>query len=537
MIEPKKPRNERSRLQALRALEILDTPPEERFDRITRVASLVFNTPIALVSLVDENRQWFKSCIGLDASETSRGISFCGHAILQRDPLIIPDATKDPRFFDNPLVTGEPNIRFYAGQPLHSSEGHSLGTLCVVDRRPREFGDRELQVLKELGMWAERELLGIKTAEATLLVRENEDRLKRILDGLPVGVLIADGGGEIYFRNRTGRRLGGVSMPQGIRARQIVHTLKIYKAGTDTPYPPSGSTIAKALRGKSSRIDDVEIQQRDGSRRAFEVHGSPIRNRVGKVEFAVAAFTDITVRRRLEWELREERSRAAELQQSLLPGAYASPGLEIAGKCISAKDVGGDFYDWQELRPGVISVTLGDVMGKGMPAALLMATVRAGLRAVSLSHGPAKAVEMAAKALFQDLDRNGSYVTLFHAQVGVATGRVLYVDAGHGLTMVARREGGVRELGERGLPLGIDPAGAYTEGVVQLEVGDALVAYSDGVLEVMGEGADSRALLAGALAKGASAQEMVEALTRIPDSAPLHQDDVTALVLRRLRRA
>jgi len=122
MQQPAIPDNETQRLAALHALDVLDTPPEERFDRITRIAARLMDVPICLVTLVDANRQWFKSCIGLDASETPRDISFCGHAILAPEALVIPDAAADPRFADNPLVAGEPRIRFYAGEPLAAVE-------------------------------------------------------------------------------------------------------------------------------------------------------------------------------------------------------------------------------------------------------------------------------------------------------------------------------------------------------------------------------------------------------------------------------
>ncbi|MFM5486675.1 GAF domain-containing protein, partial [Aeromonas veronii] len=118
MQSPVVPDNERLRLDALRRLAILDSPAEERFDRITRMARNMFDVPIALVSLVDENRQWFKSCCGLPVLETPRDISFCGHAILGEELFVVEDAAQDPRFSDNPLVTGEPHIRFYAGHPL-----------------------------------------------------------------------------------------------------------------------------------------------------------------------------------------------------------------------------------------------------------------------------------------------------------------------------------------------------------------------------------------------------------------------------------
>lgn len=150
MIPPPIPPDERARLAALRALNILDTPPEERFDRLTRLAQRTFNVPIALISLVDENRQWFKSCQGLLVTETPRDISFCGHAILESALMIVPDTTKDPRFSDNPLVTGEPFIRFYAGQPLRVRDGGRIGTLCLIDRVPRELDAEQRRALRDL---------------------------------------------------------------------------------------------------------------------------------------------------------------------------------------------------------------------------------------------------------------------------------------------------------------------------------------------------------------------------------------------------
>ena len=172
MKEPPIPADERHRLHTLRALNVLDTPPEERFDRLTRLARRLFGVPIALVSLVDENRQWFKSKAGLDADETSRDISFCGHAILEDEIFTIPDALDDRRFHDNPLVTEDPNIRFYAGCPLRVPNGSRLGTFCIIDKEPREFSDDEKEMLSDLAAMAEQELLAVQLAtmdELTLL--------------------------------------------------------------------------------------------------------------------------------------------------------------------------------------------------------------------------------------------------------------------------------------------------------------------------------------------------------------------------------
>ncbi|MDP3253619.1 MAG: GAF domain-containing protein [Hydrogenophaga sp.] len=147
MIKAPLPHNEAQRLRALRELLILDTPPEERFDRIAAFAAREFDVPMALVSLVDRDRQWFKSNFGLEDRETPRDTSFCGHAISERDALVVPDALEDPRFRDNPMVVGKPHIRFYAGCVLRLPYGQVVGTLCVMDRRPRRFDRLDVAIL------------------------------------------------------------------------------------------------------------------------------------------------------------------------------------------------------------------------------------------------------------------------------------------------------------------------------------------------------------------------------------------------------
>jgi len=154
------PADDDARLQALRELLILDTPPEERFDRLVEFAAAEFDVPIALISLVDRERQWFKARVGLDACETSREISFCGHAIVQRDLFEVVDAALDPRFADNPLVIGGPLIRFYIGAPLVLPGGAAIGTLCVIDTQPREFDAMDRAILGTLRDLAVAELIG-----------------------------------------------------------------------------------------------------------------------------------------------------------------------------------------------------------------------------------------------------------------------------------------------------------------------------------------------------------------------------------------
>ena len=144
------PSKEKQRLKVLWHYDVLDSIPEEVFDDLTELAARICEAPIALISLVDEKRQWFKSKVGVSLSETSRDISFCSHAIEQPDLFIIPDATKDQRFAENPLVTSDPKVRFYAGAPLVGPDGHALGTLCVIDKVPRELRPEQKQALRIL---------------------------------------------------------------------------------------------------------------------------------------------------------------------------------------------------------------------------------------------------------------------------------------------------------------------------------------------------------------------------------------------------
>lgn len=152
------PADESARLQRLRDYKILDTPPEAAFDRITRIAASVMGVPIALISLVDDQRQWFKSRVGLDAPETPRSLAFCAHAIMSNDVFEVQDATLNPRFAKNPLVTGDPHIRFYAGAPLTTMEGANLGTVCVIDRIPRALTPEQRTILQDLSALAVDEL-------------------------------------------------------------------------------------------------------------------------------------------------------------------------------------------------------------------------------------------------------------------------------------------------------------------------------------------------------------------------------------------
>ncbi|MEH1838835.1 MAG: GAF domain-containing protein [Nostoc sp.] len=203
------PDNEAQRIETLLQYKILDTPSEAAFNDITRLASYICQTPIALISLIDTNRQWFKSKVGLDALETHRDFAFCAHAILQPDVFVVPDAIKDERFATNPLVTSHPNIRFYAGVPLTNPEGYALGTLCVIDYVPRELTPEQVEALRTLGRQVIKQLelrrnlasLVLITKKSKQAQRVGKQFFKKIAAGFGLASAILVGIGVVYYQN------------------------------------------------------------------------------------------------------------------------------------------------------------------------------------------------------------------------------------------------------------------------------------------------------------------------------------------------
>jgi diguanylate cyclase (GGDEF)-like protein len=202
MTVPPKPVDEERRLAALHALNLLDTEPEERFDRITRLAQRVFGASMATFSMIDADRQWFKSEVGAADKEDPRDISFCAHAILEPHTTVVEDARYDKRFHDNPLVTGDPNIRFYAGHPVSGPGGEVLGTLCVIDDKPRTREEFDVEALAEFAAMVEAEVASFSLAigdELTGLANRRGFEMlgERLISaarrlGLPVSVIYAD---------------------------------------------------------------------------------------------------------------------------------------------------------------------------------------------------------------------------------------------------------------------------------------------------------------------------------------------------------
>lgn len=388
MIAAATPVDEAERLSALRASGVLDTPVEERFDRVTRLCRRLFGVDLAFVNLVDLDRQWTKSIAGIaKLPDVPRKHSFCAHAIAGAAAVVVPDTLQDDRFHDNPLVTGDPNLRFYAGVPIAGPGGHLVGALCIADSRPRMLSASDLIILEDLALWVEKEM----------------------------------------------------------------------------------------------NLDD-------------------------------------------------ELDRAAEVQRALLPKQPPQgTGWEVAGHCRPSREVGGDFFDWYRASDASM-LTIADVMGKGMPAAIVSASVRAAMRVGGREGAPAYALEHAQASLADDLAATDTFVTAFVARLD-RDGRLTYADAGHAQAAIVRAGGDVELLNEGGLPLGIDHAERYAETIALLDAGDLLFAHSDGLLD--GAPVLRSTTHAAQLLRGVESAEHAVALLSALVGHESPADDVTILVARR----
>ncbi len=284
------PQSERERLEALRALQILDTPPEREFDDLVWLASRICETPIALVSLVDADRQWFKASCGIEAKETSRDISFCRHALGQDSVFIVPDAALDPRFSSNPLVVGPPNIRFYAGAPLISADGFRYGTLCVIDTLPRSLSGRQAEALQRL---ARRTAEALEHRRLRLVAEARERILQSLLDTMPDGVVTCDDDGQLAEFNRTARLWHGVD-PRAIPQDQWAEFFGLFDASGTSQLKTQDIPLLRAWQGEHVRGARMTIQATGQRPRLLICNAAPLVGSEGKAAGAVCNMHDIT---------------------------------------------------------------------------------------------------------------------------------------------------------------------------------------------------------------------------------------------------
>lgn len=413
--------HEADRLAAVRRYAILDVPPDGAFERICTLAARFFDVPFASVTIVDEERIWFQASKGLDAAHTPRSPGLCASAILHDEPYVVSDGLSDPRTADNALVHGPPGVRFYAAAPIITADGYRLGTVNVIDTRPRQATEQETQILQEL---------------AAIVMDELEVRLAAI----------------------------------------------------------------RAVDSAQDRQDHAVLQQR------------------------------------------RAETLARTLQHSLSPPRLPRiAGLEVAVhyEPFAVEEVGGDFYDLFPIAPGRAGFFLGDVCGKGPEAASITSLARYTMRTAALLHEePAEILADLNAALLMEQGALMAMCTTVYGQIDTGAGAgVTLAVAGHPTPVVVRADGSVQSTPAHGTILGAIDDPAFQTCQVTLHPGDAIVLYSDGILDTQldGVGVDEHriaTLLSGT--PHASAQTLIDrlkdALQRIDGRL---RDDVAIMALRR----
>ena len=295
------PADEDARLEALRDLEILDTEPEAAFDDLALIASQICGTPASAISLIDRDRQWFKSTVGYDAKETPRDVAFCAHAILQQGLFIVSDAMEDPRFATNPLVRLDPKIRFYAGAPLRTADGHAVGTICVIDRTPRQLTEQQENALRALSRQVESQLelrrrLIAERKQADEALHDKEVSVRVLVDQMPAVLWSVDS--NLRFTSFMGAGLAGIGQHPG---EFVGLTLYDY-FGTNEPDFRPIAAHKKALSGGSISFE-VEWKGR-----TFAAHVEPFRHPDGTIKGVIGSALDITRQKTVEKELEKSVS-------------------------------------------------------------------------------------------------------------------------------------------------------------------------------------------------------------------------------------
>ncbi len=329
------PKNENERLEALRKLGVLDTPTEEKFDRITDLASKIFKTPISTLTLIDSEREWFKSVCGVEESEGDRAISFCGHALLDDEILVVPDTKEDSRFKDNPMVVGSPYIRFYAGVPILSADSYRIGVFCIKDTKPRKFKDEDKFLLIALARWSESELnlnnlskslntirgFEIERVKQEKKLKESNEKISATLRSIGDGVIVVDNLGLVTNLNRVAEKLTGWNLSEA-KGKSIEEVFNIVDGKN---YETQLNPVFRAMeKGEIMEMSNSVVLIARDKRKKYQIADScaPIKVDDDKIIGAVLVFRDVTFDYKQRELLRESEQKLIEAQKLALMGRW-----------------------------------------------------------------------------------------------------------------------------------------------------------------------------------------------------------------------
>jgi diguanylate cyclase (GGDEF)-like protein/PAS domain S-box-containing protein len=344
---------ERARLQALQDLHILDTPPEAEFDDLAWLASKLCDVQIALVSLVDADRQWLKARCGLAVEQTPHAVSLCIHAIEQDGILEIPDVLQDSRFADNPLVTGAPNIRFYAGAPLVSPGGHRLGTLCVIDTHPRVLDAMQREALQRL---AHRAADSLDARRQRLRAEARERMLALLLEAMPDAVVTCDAKGLLGEFNKAARDWLGVD-PRALPSQSWAEHFDLYEVDGRQLLATERIPLLRAWRGGRVREAAIVIKARGQAPRTVLCNADPVLGMDGALQGAVCVMHDITERLAAEERLRESEQRLRTVADNM-PALVAHVGADLRYRFVNQP-----YAQWFGLEPeGILGRHMSEIL-------------------------------------------------------------------------------------------------------------------------------------------------------------------------------
>jgi PAS domain S-box-containing protein len=499
------------RLAALYRTRLMDSPPEPAFDRLTRLAARLLGAPTVLITLVDDNRQFFKSAVGLPEAwipgkQTPLSSSFCKHVVHTGRPLRVPNTLASPLVCNNRAVL-ETNIRAYLGVPLTLSDGNTLGSLCAMDTRPREWAESDYELLIDLAAMAVTEtelrvaVREARAAERSLIVSHRF--VRNIMDIAPLLIYVFDLVEQrSTFINQSVSDVLGYA-PEHILAfgptilSRLVH-------GDDLPQVRKHFGRMNALpQGEFAEIE-YRTRHADGSWRRLHCRDTVFeRDSNGRAVWVLGFAEDVTARRSAENALEAAREREMEVSASiqrtlLLRGATGDvPGLTIGNVIQPCQRIGGDYFDTLVLNDECVDILVGDVMGKGVPAALLAAAMKSQFqRAVrrlttqllpfTRLPEPEEVVASVHAVLTNELLELASFVTLVYARFDLARRELRVVDCGHPrILLLDGRTGVCRRVSGDNVPLGVLEKEQYRQTSVSLGERDLCLLYSDGITEAM----------------------------------------------------